>query len=88
MARTGITGDQVFAAADDLAAEGIQPTVKLVRDRIGGSYSTITPHLATWKEERRGQAVANIPDMPESVEATSRTVWVAAWKASQELIRR
>jgi colicin import membrane protein len=87
MARTGITRDQVFEAADQLAAEGIQPTVKLVRERVGGSYSTITPHLATWKDERRGQAIANVPDMPESVATASRQVWVAAWKGAEDLIK-
>ena len=42
MARQGITREQVFETATALADEGIQPTVKLVRDRIGGSFSTIT----------------------------------------------
>ena len=87
MARTGITRDQVFEEADTLADEGIQPTVKLVRERIGGSYSTITPHLAAWKNERGGKAVANVPDMPESVVAASRSVWVAAWKGAEDLIQ-
>ena len=83
MARTGVTREQVFAAADALAEEGIQPTVKLVRDRIGGSYSTITPHLAAWKDERSGRGVANVPDMPESVAAATRAIWAAAWNAGQ-----
>jgi colicin import membrane protein len=56
MPRTGVTREQVFEAADQLAQEGIQPTTKLVRDRTGGSFSTITPHLAAWKDER-GRAV-------------------------------
>ncbi len=38
MARTDITRDQVFEEADALVGGGIQPTVKLVRERIGGSY--------------------------------------------------
>jgi colicin import membrane protein len=87
MARTGITRDQVFEEADTLADEGIQPTVKLVRERIGGSYSTITPRLAAWKDERGGKAVANVPDMPESVVAASRSVWIAAWKGAEDLIQ-
>jgi hypothetical protein len=90
MARTGITCEQVFDTADTLANEGIQPTVKLVREKIGGSYSTITPHLAAWKDERAGKAVANVPDMPETVATTTRqamhSVWVAAWKAGQDMI--
>jgi hypothetical protein len=87
MPRTGVTRDQVFDAADQLADEGIQRTVKLVRDRTGGSFSTITPHIAAWKDERGGRALANIPDMPESVAGTARAMWAAAWNAAQEAIK-
>lgn len=87
MPRTGITRDQVFAAADALASDGLQPTVKLVRDRIGGSFSTITPHLASWKDERGGRGVASIPDMPESVSSACRSLWAAAWNSGQDAIQ-
>lgn len=87
MARTGVTRDQIFAVADALAEEGIQPTVKIVRDRIGGSYTTITPHLGAWKEERSGRGVAHIPDLPEAVLASTRTIWATAWNAGQALIK-
>ena len=86
MPRPGVTREQVFEAADALAQEGIQPTAKLVRDRTGGSFSTITPHLAAWKDERGGRGVANIPDMPESVANANWAVWAAAWNAAQEAI--
>jgi len=87
MPRPGITREQVFEAADALAQEGIQPTAKLVRDRTGGSFSTITPHLAAWKDERGGRGVANIPDMPESVANANWAVWAAAWNAAQDAIK-
>jgi colicin import membrane protein len=87
MPRTGVTREQVFEAADALAQEGIQPTAKLVRDRTGGSFSTITPHLAAWKDERGGRGVANIPDMPESVAGAARAMWAAAWNAAEEAVK-
>ena len=87
MPRPGVTREQVFEAADALAQEGTQPTAKLVRDRTGGSFSTITPHLAAWKDERGGRAVANIPDMPEGVAGAARAMWAAAWNAAQEAIK-
>jgi len=87
MPRPGVTREQVFEAADALAEEGIAPTVKRVRERIGGSFSTITPHLAAWKDERGGRGVANIPDMPESVASAARATWAAAWGAAQETIK-
>jgi hypothetical protein len=87
MPRTGVTRDQVFEAADALAQEGTQPTAKLVRDRTGGSFSTITPHLAAWKDERGGRGISNIPDMPESVANANWAVWAAAWNAAQDAIK-
>jgi hypothetical protein len=87
MGRAGVTRDQVFEAADALAGEGVQPTVKTVRDRIGGSYSTITPLLAEWKAVHAGRGVAEIPDAPDAVTAAMRQVWVAAWKMAQETIQ-
>jgi hypothetical protein len=87
MPRPGVTREQVFEAADALAQEGIQPTAKLVRDRTGGSFSTITPHLAAWKDERGGRGVSNIPDMPEGVAGAARAMWAAAWNAAQEAIK-
>jgi colicin import membrane protein len=87
MPRPGVTREQVFEAADALAQEGTQPTAKLVRDRTGGSFSTITPHLAAWKDERGGRGVSNIPDMPEGVAGAARAMWAAAWNAAQEAIK-
>jgi septal ring factor EnvC (AmiA/AmiB activator) len=83
MGRVGITKEQVFDAADALANEGIQPTVKEVRKRIGGSYSTITPHLSAWKEAHAGRGVSDVPDVPDTVTAAMRQVWALAWKAAQ-----
>ena len=46
MARIGITFEQVSAAADALRGEGMNPTIKAVRERLGtGSPNTIHEHL-------------------------------------------
>lgn len=87
MPRVGITREQVFETATTLAEEGIPPTVKLIRDKIGGSYSTITPLFAAWKDERSTTNVASIPDMPESVAAACRTLWANAWKVAQDAVK-
>jgi colicin import membrane protein len=87
MSRPGVTRDQVFEAADTLLAEGRKPTVKLVRERIGGSFSTITPHLAEWKDARAGASGESAPEMPAPVAAASQVMWVSAWNAGQEVLR-
>lgn len=54
MARTGITYEVVAATAQALAAEDQNPTIRLVRKRLGdkGSPNTIQRHLLTWKQNR------------------------------------
>jgi len=56
MARTGISREQVFAAADELVAEGKKVTLKTLREALGtGSPNTIHAHLQSWKLVRPQQ---------------------------------
>ena len=67
MARIGITFEQVSAAADALRGEGMNPTIKAVRERLGtGSPNTIHEHLKKWREARPVAAVA-APELPASL---------------------
>lgn len=85
MARQGISKEQVYTAAAELREEGTAPTVQAVRERIGsGSFSTINTHLAEWKSENAAQAVADIPDIPEKVEAAFKQIWATATRSAQE----
>lgn len=54
MARQGVTFEQVVACADALAGEGVQPTIRAVRERLGdkGSPNTIHRHLSAWRDAR------------------------------------
>ncbi len=54
MARTGITLEQVIAAADALVGAGRQPTIRAVRERLNntGSPNTIHRHLCDWRAIR------------------------------------
>ena len=70
MARIGITFEQVAAAADALAGEGQQPTIRAVRERLGGTGSpnTIHKHLTAWREARP-IAVTAAPELPQALAA-------------------
>lgn len=69
MARTGITYEQVAAAADALIGAGQQPTIKSVRERLGtGSPNTVHAHLSRWREARPVAVVA-APTLPASLTA-------------------
>ena len=70
MAREGITAAQVAQAADALVGEGKQPTIRGVRDRLGGgSPNTVHRHLTAWRETRP-QPVAAAPELPASLTAS------------------
>jgi colicin import membrane protein len=69
MAREGITFEQVAAAADALVGEGVQPTIRAVRERLGtGSPNTIHRHLVAWREARPA-ATATAPELPAPLAA-------------------
>jgi len=66
----------VFAAADGLKAQGVEPTYEGIVDVLGGgSNSTIKPHLINWKQMTAGPS----RPVPESVEARARVLVEAIW---------
>lgn len=84
MARQGITQEQVFEVAEALAAEGIAPTVPLLRERLGsGSFTTLGAHLKGWKEKHTAKSVSEVHDMPEKVRAAFQQAWQVAFRSAQ-----
>jgi Plasmid replication region DNA-binding N-term len=66
----------VFAAADALSAQGIEPTYEGILELIkGGSNSTIKPHLIKWKKMSTSVATP----VPESVLARAKFLAEAIW---------
>lgn len=88
MARTAAhTQEQVFAAADQLAASGQEVTPNSLREVLGkGSYSTLGKHIEAWKQERKTAAAPVIIPMPDEVNAAFAACWhAAATEASKEI---
>jgi len=86
MARDGVTFEQVEAAADALAGEGLAPTIRAVRERLGdtGSPNTIQRHLARWRELRPSAPVPR-PSIPEGIlSAIAQEIERAAAQARAE----
>ena len=46
----GVTYEEVATEASKMAEQGIEPSVRLIQQRLGGSNSTIGPHLRTWRD--------------------------------------
>ena len=90
MARQGITYEQVAAVADAIMAEGQQPTIRSVRERLRntGSPNTIHKHLTTWAEARPVAAMA-APELPRAlVTAFAAEIDRAASQARAEVEAR
>lgn len=68
MAREGVSYEQVRAAAESLIAEGREPSIRAVRERLRGTGSpnTIHRHLTKWREARPEVPVAST-DLPQSI---------------------
>lgn len=89
-----ITQEQIYAAADSIAAAGKNATVATVRTYLGtGSYSTITPILREWTEAQAAPIISVSPDetAPQQIvdilTATAPQVWAtAAQKANEHLV--
>jgi chromosome segregation ATPase len=57
-----ITAEQVHAVADALKAEGVKPTARAVRERLGntGSMGTVTRLLQQWRDGQQRQAASTL----------------------------
>lgn len=64
-----ITKDMVIEAAEELVIEEINPSMAAVRNKLGcGSFSTISPILRRWREERESSTVTKV-QMPTDITA-------------------
>ena len=71
--------EQIFDAADKLAANGQEVTPNALRDVLGrGSYSTFVKHIDAWQQARQAAPAPVILEMPESVKAAFAQCWQAA----------
>ncbi|BCT69533.1 DNA-binding protein [Nitrosospira sp. NRS527] len=81
------TQEQVFDAADQLAASGKEVTPTALREALGGgSLTTIYRHLEAWEETRKTlPAPVSIP-MPDAVKLAFDQSWqAAATEAGKEI---
>lgn len=82
------TQESVWAAADALAAEGIEPSLELIRKRLGGgSHTTIAPHLKTWTARRDELAALHVPeDLAARGSAFVRELFASALGSARQTV--
>jgi len=88
--RTGITQDQVNAAADAILGAGENPTVEKVRAELGtGSPNTVTRMLDSWRSglAERLQNVLQLPELPAEAGQAMTTLWQLAVAHADRLLQ-
>ena len=80
-----VTKEQIFSAADELAAAGQKPTLEAIRQRTGGSYTTISPALNEWKARQATAAAPLREPAPQAVADRLAEVGAEVWGIALEL---
>jgi chromosome segregation ATPase len=80
------TKEQVWAAADSLAAEGRNPTLAAVRERLGGgSYTDISAAMQVWKATQQASAAPIREPAPTAVTDRLGELGGEIWAVALEL---
>lgn len=81
------TQEEVFAAADSMAAAGEDVTASALLATLGGgSLTTIYKHLDAWEASRKDKPRPVMIDMPDAVRAAFAQAWqAAAMEAGKEV---
>lgn len=86
MARKGVTYDQVANVAREIKARGQEPTLSAIRVELGdsGSFTTISTHLAKWRQEEAERVDMRVlpPEVEQEMLKAVTTVWNVANKAA------
>jgi len=77
MARPGVTYQDVAMAAEQLAAQGRNPTIESVRAFLGtGSTATVGPYLRAWRNKQdASRQLALKEKLPEELIAVIKGLW-------------
>src|SRR5215207_4776376 len=74
----------VWTAADAVQAAGQEPTVILLREQLGGSFTTVQRHLRLWQDHQRQTQEITVPEAVQQLATQlGRAVWRTAHEAAQ-----
>lgn len=75
----------VFKVAQELLdANGKEPTLELVKEKVGGSYSTLTRCLREWRAETQRAQSSPVDETPEVVLEMAQKLAGQIWLISQQ----
>ena len=89
-ATTGLTVEEIHAAADGLDAQGLRPTLNAIRKAVGrGSFTTISAAMSSWQPPQASVTTAHepVPDaVAERADGFAAQLWALAVAAADERI--
>ncbi|HEU4329414.1 MAG TPA: DNA-binding protein [Roseiflexaceae bacterium] len=80
MAARIVTQEAVDRAADELVAAGQVPTLTVVQERTGGSYTTVKRHLEVWQARRK--AAPPVVEPPAEVLSEAQRLASLLWQVA------
>ena len=83
-----VTREEIYAAADKIAQQGETPTLEAIRQRVGGSFTTLGPALREWRERRKQleqAATRSSAELPPALAVRLQDFGSGLWSAAAEL---
>lgn len=81
-----ITKEQIWAAAEELDAAGLNPTLAAVRKAVGsGSYTTIQEAMTEWKARRAAKAPNAADPAPPAITERLTELGAQIWAVAQDI---
>lgn len=81
--------EKIIAAAENLEAQGVNPTQVTVREALGGgSFATIGPVLKEWKESKKEDHALTEIQVPQTITERLEQLQGAVWQAAVDEAER
>lgn len=78
-----LTTQQIHATADTLAEQNIKPTLAEVRQALGGgSFTTISQAMKTWRQEQQTEQQLQQIDLPSSIDDRLKVLGAEMWQSA------
>lgn len=84
--KVAITTQDIHVAADKLAEQDIKPTLAKVRDALGGgSFTTISDAMATWRQEQQADQQLQQVDLPNAINERLQALGAEMWQSANSI---
>lgn len=78
-----LTTEQIHKVADQLQADGIKPTLAEVRKALGGgSFTTISDAMQSWREEHREEQQLQQIELPSNINDRLQSLGADMWQTA------